>query len=442
MPKIEPRVLRGFRDYLPAKMIPRQKMLSSIERTFQRFGFLPLMTPALEYLDILTGKYGEEGDQLLYRFKDHGDRDVGLRYDLTVPLARVVAQYTSEIPLPFRRYQIAPVWRAENPARGRFREFVQCDGDIVGSRDMAADAELVVLGCELLEGLGVEKFTVRVNNRKILSGLMASIGVEPGPGEAGVLRTIDKLPKIGEDETVRLLQEENKLDADRIRKVLDFLRIQGSPPEILDGLDRTFEDGSVGRKGAAELREVFAVLLGAGVSGSVEIDLSIARGLAYYTGTIYETFLGGLPGYGSVMSGGRYDELIGVFRGEDIPAVGISLGVDRLLEGLVELKLLEEEKSVAQVLVTVFGADTAAYSARVARILRSGGMACELYPAYGKLKKQFGRANDSGQRWVIVAGPDEMAKGQAAVKDLETGQQELVGLDGLVAYLGQRVSPS
>jgi histidyl-tRNA synthetase len=440
MPKIEPRTLRGFRDYLPAKMIPRQKMIASIERTFQRFGFVPLMTPALEYLEILTGKYGEEGDQLLYRFKDNGGRDVGLRYDLTVPLARVAAQYPAEVSLPFRRYQIAPVWRAENPARGRFREFVQCDADIVGSRDMAADAELVTLGCELLQGLGVEQFTVRINNRKILAGLMASIGVEAGAAEMGILRTVDKLPKIGEDETARLLREENGLDAGRVARIFEFLKIEGATADILARLERLFDETSVARKGCAELREVFAILEGAGVAGRVEVDLSIARGLTYYTGTIYETFLGNLPGYGSVMSGGRYDELVGVFRGEDIPAAGISLGIDRLLEGLVELKLLGEEKSVAPVLITVFGADTAAYSARVARLLRASGIGCELYPAYAKMKKQLGRAGDSGQRWVIIAGSDEIAKEQVKVKDMQSGEQEPVGLDALAAYLAPRVA--
>ncbi len=440
MSKVEPRTLRGFRDYLPAKMIPRQRMIESIERTFQRFGFAPLMTPALEYLEILTGKYGDEGDQLLYRFKDNGGRDVGLRYDLTVPLARVVAQYPGEITLPFRRYQIAPVWRAENPARGRFREFMQCDADIVGSKDMAADAELVQLGCELLEGLGVERFKVRVNHRKILSGLMARLGITSREAESGILRTIDKLPKIGEAETMKLLRADNGLEEGSIAKVFEFLRIAGTSTEVLAGLEKIFEEGSIGRQGVTELREVFSILEAAELSSAVDIDLSIARGLSYYTGTIYETFLTDLAGYGSVMSGGRYDELVGVFRGESVPAVGISLGIDRLLEGLVELKLLKEARAVAPVLVTVFGADTAGYAARIARWIRAAGVGCELYPAYAKMKKQFTRANDMGQRWVVIAGSDEMAKGQAAVKDMQLGQQELVAIEQLGQYLADRVN--
>jgi len=438
MSNVPPRVLKGFRDYLPAKMIPRQKMLASIERTFQSFGFVPLMTPALEYLDILTGKYGEEGETLLYRFLDQGERDVALRYDLTVPLARVVAQYP-EITLPFRRYQIAPVWRAEKPARGRFREFVQCDGDIVGSGDMAADAELVQLACELLQALRVERFEVRLSNRKVLSGLMQQVGVAPGAAEMGVLRTIDKLPKVGEEKMVELLAAENGLERAQIDRILAFLRIGGGTREILAALRRLFAADGAGAHGCDELQEVFDILAAVGLEGAARIDLSIARGLNYYTGTIYEAFLGGLPGYGAVMGGGRYDELIGVFKGEQVPGVGISLGIDRLLEGLVELGLLKEEHSVVRVLVTVFGRETAPYSAKIARMLRSSGIACELFPAYAKLPKQFRHAERAGQRWVVVAGSDEEAKGVVGVKDLETRTQEEVQLEGLAAYLAARI---
>jgi histidyl-tRNA synthetase len=461
MAKVEPRVLRGFRDYLPSKMIPRQEMLGTIETTFQRFGFVPLMTPALEYLDILTGKYGEEGESLLYRFRDHGERDVALRYDLTVPLARVVAQYP-EITLPFRRYQIAPVWRAEKPARGRFREFVQCDGDIVGSRDMVADAELVALACELLESLKVESFVVRINNRKILSGLMRRIGVVDPAAEAGVLRTIDKLPKIGREETARLLRVENGLGEAQVERVFEFLSIQGPKDEILARLRAFFGgggpapgagDGSspgadggvaqasgqdVGLLGTDELDSVLSITRSLGLDSRVEVDLSIARGLNYYTGTIYEVFLGNLPGFGAVMGGGRYDSLIGIFKGEEIPGVGISLGIDRLLEGLVELKLLHERTSVASVCVTVFDAERAAYAARVARRLRQEGIRCELFPALQKLGKQFRHAERAGTRWVVVAGSDEEARSEVAVKDLEAGKQEAVALDVLADYLAER----
>ncbi len=396
MPEVVPRLLRGFRDYLPARMIPRQRMLTVIERTFQCFGFPPLMTPALEHLDILTGKYGEEGDSLLYRFKTLGGRDVGLRYDLTVPLARVIAQY-GELTLPFRRYQIAPVWRAEKPGRGRFREFVQCDGDIVGAAAMSADAELVQLACELLENLGVKNYRVRLNNRKVLTGLMQKIGVTSAAAETGILRTIDKLPKIGEEKTRDRLSSENGLAAAQIDTITDFLAIRGETADLLKQLGGMFDDGP-GAEGAAELSELFSILSAAGVTAEAEIDLSIARGLTYYTGTIYETFVTDLPGYGAVMGGGRYDRLIGTFKGQEIPAVGISLGIDRLLEGLKELKLLEENDTVARVLVTVFGPETAAYSATVARELRKAQIECELFPGYARLGKQFRHADRRGQR--------------------------------------------
>jgi histidyl-tRNA synthetase len=436
MAKVEPRVLKGFRDYLPPVMIPRRRMLERIERTFQRFGFLPLMTPALEYLDILTGKYGDEGETLLYRFKDQGERDVALRYDLTVPLARVVAQYPSEITLPFRRYQVAPVWRAEKPARGRFREFVQCDGDIVGSKDMAADAELVDLARELLRDLGVERFKVRISNRRVLTGLMEKIGVPAGTAEMGILRVIDKLPKIGEEETARLLREECGLREDQVRAVFEFLDARGDAASILERLRTLFPEGSAGRQGADELAEVFSIL-GDSAGSDVEIDLSIARGLNYYTGTIYEAFLTDLAGFGAVLAGGRYDRLIGIFRGEDIPGVGISLGIDRLLEGLIELGLLREERSVAPILVVVFEG-MAPRAAAVARLLRAGGIACEIFPGQAKLRKQFRHADETGKRWVVIQGPDEAAGGMVKVKDLESGVEETVAVDGLTAYFTAR----
>ena len=420
-------------------MIPRQRMLATIEATFQQFGFVPLMTPALEALDILTGKYGGEGEGLLYRFQDLGGRDVALRYDLTVPLARVVAQY-ADIALPFRRYQIAPVWRAEKPARGRFREFVQCDADIVGSPDMVADAEVVQLATTLLSGLGVESYRIRLNNRKVLSGLMSRLGVEKGEAEAGVLRTMDKLDKIGADKMAMLLEKDNGLSSAQIDDVQQFLAIDGTPEQVLDAARPIVGDDPDGADGLAEIAHVFEILAGVGLAERAEIDLSIARGLAYYTGTIYEVFLGDLPGYGAVMGGGRYDSLIGVFKGQEIPAVGISLGIDRLLEGLVELQLLEEAATVTDVLVTVMDAESAPYAAKVASYLREAGIGCELFPAAAKLKKQLRHAERTGKRWVVFAGTDEANRGQVGLKDLsvERGEQTSVDLESLPSTLTAR----
>ena len=441
MAPIEPRVLRGFRDYLPGAMIARQKMLVRIEATFQRFGFVPLMTPALEYLDLLRGKYGDEGESLLYSFKDHGERDVALRYDLTVPLARVVAQY-GEITMPFRRYQIAPVWRAERPARGRFREFVQCDGDIVGSEDIFADAEILQLSCQLLDDLRVNNYRIRVNNRKVLSGLMQKIGVAAGESETGVLRTIDKLPKIGREKTEEILEKENGLSSRQVAGIFELLTIGGDAAEVIRRLEGFFDASSPGSRGVQELTRLLDIVDALGLQRAVEIDLSIARGLNYYTGTIYEAFLEDLPGYGAIMAGGRYDELIGVFKGQDIPAVGISLGIDRLLEGLVELGVLEKERGVAKVLVTVFDDSSGAQAARIAQSLRRAGVACELYPGVVKIKKQFRHAERSGMRWVVVIGPDELARKKVTVKDLDSGEQEEVDEVELPAYIDSRLGLS
>jgi histidyl-tRNA synthetase len=434
MAKIEPRVLRGFRDYLPQEMIPRQRMLAVIERGFQRFGYSPLQTPALEYLDILMGKYGEEGSKLLYHFRDEGGREVALRYDLTVPLARVAAQYP-ELPRPFRRYQIAPVWRAERPARGRFREFMQCDGDIVGAADPVADAEIIQLGCTLLDDLGVQRYQVRLNHRKVLAGMEAACGI-PAAASPGVLRTVDKLPKIGPEETRRLLAEENGLRPEQVEKLFEFLGIAGEAPEVLSRLEGFFPAGGAGREGVESLRQVLGLLEAVGLGDKVALDLSIARGLDYYTGTVYETFLLDLPGFGAVMSGGRYDGLIGAFAGEEIPAVGISLGIDRLVAGLVELKLLPENRgSVAEVLVTVFDHQHAALSAKAAAAIRAGGINCELYPGPAKLGKQFKYAERRGAKWVVVIGPDDAARGEAQVKVMATEKQQAVALGGLAEYL-------
>jgi len=439
MDPVVPRLLRGFRDYLPAKMIPRSEMLRKVEATFQRFGFVPLLTPAMEYYDILGGKYGDEGEKLLYRFRDQGDRDVALRYDLTVPLARVVAQYRDLI-MPFRRYQIAPVWRAERPQRGRFREFFQCDADIVGAPNMTADAELLQLACELLSELGVENYEIRLNNRKVLSGLMAQIGVARGKAENGVLQTIDKLPKVGEEKTRESLRNDNGLDDAKVQTVCDFLGIAGDSEEVLKQLRGMFSDG-VGAQGVEEVTQVFDVLDAVGLKKRVTIDLSIARGLDYYTGTICEAFLTDLAGYGAVLGGGRYDGLIGTLKGEEVPAVGVSLGVDRLLEGLVELSLLEERAAVTDVLVALFE-ETAAYSAQVARELRTAGVGCELFPSFVKLGKQFRYADRRGQRWVVVAGADEQAAGTVTVKDLSAGTQETVALAEAVQQLSQAAPSS
>ena len=423
---IKPRILKGFNDYLPDVMLPKQRMLDAVARTFESFGFAPLQTPALEYADVLLGKYGDEGDKLLYRFLDNGARDVALRYDLTVPLARVVAM-NRQLGAPFKRYQIAPVWRAEKPGPGRFREFLQCDVDIIGVADLMADAECLAVGAAVLGALGVDDFVLRVNNRKLLTGLMLRLGIAEGEPTLAVLRTVDKLPKIGEDGVRAALASENGLDATAIDGIFEFLALDPK------GLAEWFAEDSPGRVGAAELQTLLDLAAEQGLADRVEVDLSIARGLDYYTGTIYETFVRGQASMGSVMSGGRYDTLLAMFGGPPVPAVGISLGVDRLFAVLRKQGLVEPEANPARVLVTVFSSETRRASYAAAAALRAAGIPTEVYPGAPRMKKQFKHANRQRIPFVLTVGPDEAARGEVQLKDLASGEQAAMSIDAAIA---------
>ena len=431
---VQPRVLKGFRDYLPEAEIPRTTMLRRVARVFESFGFGPLTTPAIEYSEILLGKYGEEGDKLLYRFEDNGGRDVALRYDLTVPLARVVGQHRS-LEVPFKRYQIAPVWRAEKPGRGRYREFQQCDVDIVGEASMRADAECLTVGLEVLTALEVPGFVARVNNRKILDALLDSLGVEATEARHGVLRAVDKLPKIGRDGVSKELTEVIGLGSEGQGRLFAFLEREISGPDDVRGLTDLLGDGEAARLGIEELVSLLEMMSESGYGDAVEVDLSIARGLDYYTGTIYETFVRGREGFGSVMSGGRYDTLLGMFLKQSIPAVGISLGIDRLLALLDDLGLVEHRSVAADAFMVLF--DDASHGAvqAVARELRAQGIGVEVSLKTGKLGKQFKYAERKGYRWVLIAGQDELAAGQVNVKDLQSGEQTTVATADVAAAL-------
>jgi len=439
MPDVEPRILKGFRDYLPEIQVPKERMLRSIADVFESFGYAPLQTPALEYAEILLGKCGEEGDKLLYRFADHGGRDVALRYDLTVPLARLVGQY-GEIDLPFKRYQIAPVWRAEKPARGRFREFVQCDVDVAGTASLLADVETLQVACAVLDRLGVRGYRIRVSNRKILTGLLATIGVGEGPAGMGVIRTIDKLDKLDRDGVVRLLREENGLAERAIERIFEFLGMGGADDsETAARVREYFRGVESGERGADELAEVVGHCNAVGIAERVRIDLTLARGMDYYTGTIAEGVLTDLPGFGSVLGGGRYDNLVGVFRGSPVPAVGISIGVDRLLAGLRELGLVAEVATPTEVLVTIFDPSGVPEALRLARDLRAAGLRVELFHEPAKIGKQIRYADRRGVPFVAIQGPDERQRGEVSIKDLRGGSQSTVGCDRAAAWLVERL---
>ncbi len=440
MARIEPRILKGFRDYLPEVMIPRTRLLRRIVEVFERYGFDPLDTPSLEYAEILLGKAGREAEKLFYRFEDQGGRDVALRYELTISLARVVAQYRNELPRPFKRYQMGPVWRAESPARGRFREFWQCDVDIVGTDSLLADAECIAVDYAVMRALNVPNYVIRFNNRKLYRGLQARIGVSDSAVMDAVMRGIDKFDKVGEAGVRAELTAQigsGGLTEAGLDLVFDFLKLaEGKVPSAvcIEKLGAFLKGSELGERGCAELREVYDNAIALGVPDEVlRVDPTIVRGLDYYTGTVFETFLLDLPGFGSVMSGGRYDGLIGLFAGEEIPAVGISVGIDRLISALEELKLLPKARSTAAVLVTIFAPETRMYSLRAAAELRRAGVPTELYlDAAAKLGKQLKYAGKRGFPLVVIAGPEEEKEGVVSLRNMAGGEQSRVPLGQLV----------
>jgi len=430
---IEPRTLKGFRDYLPEDMLPRQAMINTIVEVFERFGFVPLQTPALEYSDILLGKMGADAEKLLFRFNDNGGRDVCLRYDLTVPLARVAAQY-QDLPKPFKRYQIAPVWRAENPGRGRFREFFQCDCDIVGSPSLLYDAECIALDLAVMQALGV-RAEVRFNNRKVLAVLGASLNVSGDRQTSAIFRTIDKIPSQGKPRVRELLKTDAGCDEPRIERIMKFVEICGSNEEMLASLESLLGDSA--KDAITELRTVLKYVDEmSGGAGGVKLDFSIARGLDYYTGTVYETFLLDLPGFGSVMSGGRYDGLIAVYSGKQTPAVGISVGLDRLFSGLLELGKIKKTVSTSRVAVVPMDADCVSAALKVLGQIRAAGVAAELClesEHKPKLDKQLSLAGKKGIPFAAILGSNEVSKGTVMLKDMNARTQEELPLDQAIA---------
>ncbi len=427
---ITPRTLKGFRDYLPETMLVRERLMETARRVFRSYGFSPIDTPALEYAEILTGKGGEESDKQLFRFKDSGDRDVALRFDLTVPLARFTAQHLAEVGTPFKRYHIAPVWRGENTQRGRYREFVQCDFDTIGTDSNAADIETLLVIHDLLVALGFERFTIRINNRLILNGVLSKLGLQDQ--SAGVLRVLDKLAKVGAEAVVAEMIERVGATEAQARQVLEL----ANPQITLDQLQAMLEGNEIGLLGISRLRELFSAVETAGIPAErLALDVSIARGLDYYTGTIYETFLGDLPSIGSICSGGRYDNLAGLFTKERLPGVGASLGLDRLLAAMEELKLLGTQATPAPVLITQFDASRLGDYLRVGRALRAEGINVEVYPDAKKLGKQLQYADRKGFLIALIAGSEEFAKGVWQVKNLKSSEATTVSEADLAATI-------
>jgi histidyl-tRNA synthetase len=425
---IEPRTLKGFRDHLPAQALARERILDVARRVYRSFGFAPIDTPALEYLEILTGKGSAETDKQLYRFTDHGGREVGMRFDLTVPFARFCAQHIASLGTPFKRYHMATVWRGENTQRGRYREFMQCDFDTIGTTSPVADLETVLVVHDLLAAIGIERFTIRINDRRVLGGVLASLGLADRATD--VLRSLDKLGKATRD-AVKDELIGHGVAADAVEKLLKMAELSGSMADVLAGLESLVADSESGRAGVAALRAILDGVQAAGVAeGRVVVDPSIARGLDYYTGIVLESFLDDLPTLGSICSGGRYDNLAGLYTKQALPGVGASLGIDRLLAGLDELGKLAAVETPAEVFLVFFDEAHLADYLRVASALRAAGVAVEFFPEAKRVGQQLKVAAKKGFPAALVIGSDEFAAGTAQFKNLATQQSMTIDWHG------------
>ena len=447
---IDPRTLSGFRDYLPEAMIPRERLIATAQRVYRSFGFSPIDTPALEYLEILTGKGSEETDRQMYHFADQGGRMVGMRFDLTVPLARFVAQHANELGLPFKRYHIATVWRGERAQRGRYREFMQCDFDTIGTKHVAADVETALVIHELLTAIGKSfggvpdtaagskglKFTIRVNNRMVLSGLLAKLGL--AEKSVPILRSLDKLGKIGREKVSEEMAATAGTTAEQAQQVLSLAELSGTNDEVLSQVEKLVAGNPTGEEGVQRLREILSGAQAGGVpADALQVDVSIARGLDYYTGAVFETFLTDLPTIGSICSGGRYDNLASLFTKQELPGIGASLGLDRLLAALEELGLIEKVRTPAPVLVVYFDKDQLPAYLKIAQAVRAAGIGAELFPEPKKIGQQLQYADRRGFRIALIAGERELAAGTCQVKDLASKTSAEVPLANIPAAVAR-----
>ncbi|MEQ1830150.1 MAG: histidine--tRNA ligase [Pirellula sp.] len=431
---IEPRTLKGFRDFLPAAMIPREKLMEVARRVYRRYGYVPIDTPALELLEVLTGKGSEETDRQMYHFVDNGGRAVGMRFDLTVPLARFAAQHIHELGTPFKRYHIAPVWRGETPQAGRFREFVQCDFDTIGTTGVVADIETALVIHELMHDVGVHRFQIRINNRQVLTGFLEQLDLQNA--STAVLRALDKFEKVGAEQVSKELEQAG-LSQGQIVQVLALSAIRGSTDEVLSQLEKILVKSEMGLAGTERLRTICSALQAAGVNEEFyRLDVSIARGLDYYTGVVFETTLGDLPSIGSVCSGGRYDNLAGIYTKQHLPGIGASLGLDRLLAALEQLNLIPKSVSAADIFIPLFDATRLNDYFALASIVRGAGWSAEVYSEPKKLGQQLKYADQRGFRIALIAGSQELDAGQVQIKNLATQVSTQVGWrnnsDGLV----------
>ena len=456
-PKTQP--ARGMRDFLPADVRKREYVIGVIKSVYERYGFEPLETPAVENIETLLGKYGEEGNQLIFKILKRGEHektgeaDLALRYDLTVPLARVVAQYQNELPKFFKRYQIQPVWRADRPARGRFREFYQCDVDVLGSKSMVVEAELIAAASDALIALGFNDFTIRINHRQVLTGILDQAGVSPEKhGDA--LISLDKMDKTGAEGVARELNQRGIVDESAVKLMRFFEGLAGAQhaadlidagevnsaraaynADVLGRLVEFIGAHEIGASGVDDLRQILQFAKASRADQRIKLDPTLARGLAYYTGAIIEINVADLAG--SLGGGGRYDNLVGMFLGKDVPACGFSLGLERIIVVMSERDMFPPAlvSSPADVMVTIWNEESMGESIALATELRSHGLRVDVYSEADKMGKQFKYASARGIPFVAIIGDDEKARGEVAIKDMRSGEQQSVKRSGLMNEL-------
>jgi len=464
MPSAKTQPARGMRDFLPADVRKREYVIGVIKSVYERYGFEPLETPAVENIETLLGKYGEEGNQLIFKILKRGEHektgeaDLALRYDLTVPLARVVAQYQNELPKFFKRYQIQPVWRADRPARGRFREFYQCDVDVLGSRSMVIEAELIAAASDALVALGFNDFVIRVNHRQVLTGILAQAGVAPEKHEDALV-ALDKMDKAGPQGVARELNERGIIGEAAVKLMRFFEGLAGvrraagfadlGEPgsekaafnaDVLGRLVEFIGAHEIGARGVDDLRQILQFAKASGVDKRIKLDPTLARGLAYYTGAIVEINVTDLAG--SLGGGGRYDNLVGMFLGKDVPACGFSLGLERIIVVMSEREMFSAKlaSSPADIMITIWNEDSIGESIALATELRSKDLCVDLYPEPDKLAKQFKYASSRGIPFVAIIGEDERLRGEAAIKDMRSGEQRSVKRGEVASALQDQTS--
>ena len=453
----KPSLPKGTRDFGPEQMSKRNFILNNIKKVFQKYGFMPLETPAMENLSVLTGKYGDEGDQLLFKVLNSGDylskaseediqqgskkllpkiSEKGLKYDLTVPFARYVVMNQHNIAYPFKRYQIQPVWRADRPQRGRYREFFQCDADVIGTNSLICESEIIAMITEVFALIGIKDYTIKINHRKILTGITEAIGASGKENEFCV--AVDKLDKIGLDKVLEELSGRGLSEAS-LQKVVPFLQVDGSNVEKLAQLRDMLEGSEVGMQGVLEIEEILELVQAFDFEDfKMSLDTKLARGLSYYTGTIFEVQVNNVS-IGSVSGGGRYDDLTGVFGVKGLSGVGFSFGVDRLYDVMEELGLFPDSTSqYTKVLIVHFDRETQNHGLKVLSQIRKADISAEIYPDQSKIKKQFAYADKKNIPFTLIIGSDEISSGQLTLRNMQSGEELKLTSEQVVAHVASK----